>query len=85
MAVDRIPDFKAIPNKSRDAIGEQHKGTIHLNCENMEMLHCAYNDAATNQIASKVFVEYMLKLRSISETFDCCIKLFKSFLWLEIF
>jgi len=54
VAVDRIPDFKAIPNKSRDAIGEQHKGTIHLNCENMDMLHCAYNDAATNQIASKV-------------------------------
>ena len=54
VAVDRIPDFKAIPNKSRDTIGEQHKGTIHLNCENVEMLHEAYVDAAQNQIASRV-------------------------------
>jgi len=54
VAVDRIPNFKALPNKHRDEIGEQHKGTIHLNCENVPMLHEAYVDATQHQIASRV-------------------------------
>lgn len=54
VAVDRIPNFKALPNKSRDEVAEQHKGTIHINCENVQMLHEAYVDAKHHQIASKV-------------------------------
>ena len=56
VAVDRAPNFSALPNKSNNEIGEQHKGTIHLNCEHMQLVHLAYMDAV-NGIPSKLWVK----------------------------
>jgi len=53
VAVDKAPNFLAKPNNAYNEIGEQHKGTIHLNCEDVNLIHQAYVDAV-NGIPSKL-------------------------------
>src|SRR3989338_10400140 len=43
LAVDRLPNFKAIPNQSNEP-GPQHRGTIHLT-HNLQEIEDAYQDA----------------------------------------
>jgi len=57
VAVDTLPNFTAFPNSSRGEVGEQHKGTIHLNCENMDILHNAYVDALNGLPSSTPMIE----------------------------
>ena len=42
VAVNKIPNFLANPNTSPDSIEPHHRCTIHLNCENSEMIEEAY-------------------------------------------
>ena len=53
VAVDKLPNFLALPNKSRNEVGEQHKGTIHLNCEDLQLVHNAYLDAINGSPSKK--------------------------------
>jgi len=45
IAVNKIPNFLADPNTTEQAVMPHHRATIHLNCENSEMLEQAYKDA----------------------------------------
>ena len=42
IAVDAIPDFLADPNTSPGTVMPHHRATIHLNCEESEMIEEAY-------------------------------------------
>ena len=45
VAVNRLPNFLANPNRETEKIMPHHRCTIHLNCENTQILEEAYNDA----------------------------------------
>ena len=45
VAVNKIPNFLANPNTSPDSIEPHHRCTIHLNCENSQMIEDAYQVA----------------------------------------
>lgn len=53
VAVDRIPNFLAIPNKHENEVGDHHKGTIHLNCEHVKIITDAYLAAAQGSFSSR--------------------------------
>ena len=42
VAVNKIPNFLANPNTSPGSVEPHHRCTIHLNCENSEMIEEAY-------------------------------------------
>ena len=46
VAVDKLPNFVADPNKENGAIMPHHRCTIHMNCENSDLLEKAYTEAA---------------------------------------
>ncbi|XP_072177377.1 pyridine nucleotide-disulfide oxidoreductase domain-containing protein 2-like [Diadema setosum] len=57
VAVDRLPNFAALPNKSDDTPGPNHTGTIHLNCEKTSLLNDAYDDAVKGELPTKPMIE----------------------------
>ena len=42
VAVNKIPNFLSNPNTSPDTVMPHHRCTIHLNCENSQMIEDAY-------------------------------------------
>jgi phytoene dehydrogenase-like protein len=56
VAVSRLPNFLADP-VSDNQPGPQHRGTIHLNCENSQLIHDAYLDAMMGNWSKKAVIE----------------------------
>ncbi|KAJ3193412.1 Pyridine nucleotide-disulfide oxidoreductase domain-containing protein 2 [Irineochytrium annulatum] len=54
VAVDRLPDFKAIPNVDPRSPMPHHQATIHLGCESLEALSLAHLEALVHGTPSKV-------------------------------
>lgn len=52
VAVSKIPNFLADPTINNQP-GPQHRGTIHLNCEDSELIHEAYMDAMQGHWSKK--------------------------------
>lgn len=42
VAVDKLPSFTAAPNDTSNKPLPHHECTIHLNCENADLIHQAY-------------------------------------------
>ncbi len=53
LAVNRLPNFKADPTVDERTPMPHHRCTIHINCENMEILEEAYQDAKIRRHGSK--------------------------------
>lgn len=49
VAVDRLPNFLAAPNTPRGQPLPHHQCSIHLNCEDIALLHQAFDDAVDGQ------------------------------------
>ena len=60
VALDKIPNFLADPNESRESVMPHHQATIHLNCEESEMIEEAYNDAKRGRWSSLPMIEMTL-------------------------
>ena len=54
VALDKIPNFLADPNTSSDGVMPHHQATIHLNCEDSDMIEQAYNDAKSGIYSRQV-------------------------------
>ena len=54
VALDKIPNFLADPNTSSDGVMPHHQATIHLNCEDSDMIERAYNDAKSGIYSRQV-------------------------------
>ena len=54
VALDKIPNFLADPNSSSDGVMPHHQATIHLNCEDSDMIERAYNDAKSGIYSRQV-------------------------------
>lgn len=52
VAVKGLPNFVADPNKGSDPM-PHHQTTIHLNCENMSIIHEGYEDAVKGEISRR--------------------------------
>ncbi|XP_030841597.1 pyridine nucleotide-disulfide oxidoreductase domain-containing protein 2 [Strongylocentrotus purpuratus] len=57
VAVNRLPNFTAMPNKSDNTPGPNHFGTIHLNCERTDLLNKAYDSAMLGEIPELPMIE----------------------------
>ncbi|XP_048865099.1 pyridine nucleotide-disulfide oxidoreductase domain-containing protein 2 [Brienomyrus brachyistius] len=57
VAVDRLPDFLAAPNRGHDLPGPHHQCSIHLNCENMDILEEAYQEAREGRPSTRPILE----------------------------
>ena len=53
VAIDRLPNFTAIPNQGEGIVGPQHTCTIHLNCETTSLINDAYDDAMQGRLPAK--------------------------------
>ena len=64
VAVDKLPNFLANPNIKENEPMPHHRCTIHMNCENTEILMDAYNDAMyKGTYSSKPMIEMTLPSR----------------------
>lgn len=57
VAIDRLPNFTAIPNTGEGIVGPQHTCTIHLNCETTSLINDAYDDAMQGRFSEKPMIE----------------------------
>ncbi|XP_053160379.1 pyridine nucleotide-disulfide oxidoreductase domain-containing protein 2 [Hemicordylus capensis] len=57
VAVDRLPNFLAAPNTSDGQPGPHHQCSIHLNCEDLNILHQAFEDASHGRSSSRPMIE----------------------------
>lgn len=58
LAVSKVPNFLADPNVE-NKIMPHHQATIHFNCENMDLIDSAFNDAKLfKRASSKPMIEY---------------------------
>ncbi|XP_051055824.1 pyridine nucleotide-disulfide oxidoreductase domain-containing protein 2 isoform X2 [Phodopus roborovskii] len=57
VAVDRLPNFRAAPNVSRDQPQPHHQCSIHLNCEDTLVLHQAFEDAKGGLPSQRPMIE----------------------------
>jgi len=55
VALDKLPNFKALPNSSDDA-GPQHRGTIHL-CKDLQHIEEAYRDSLLGKSSERPIIE----------------------------
>ncbi|XP_070540182.1 pyridine nucleotide-disulfide oxidoreductase domain-containing protein 2-like [Ptychodera flava] len=60
VAVDKLPNFTAIPNKADGTPSPHHGCTIHLNCESMDFLDQAYTEANAGLIPTKPMIEMVI-------------------------
>ncbi|XP_006822710.1 pyridine nucleotide-disulfide oxidoreductase domain-containing protein 2-like [Saccoglossus kowalevskii] len=60
VAVDRLPNFTAIPNNSDGSPSPHHSCTIHLNCESMQYIDEAYNEALQGEIPTRPMIEMVI-------------------------
>ncbi|KAE8280631.1 Pyridine nucleotide-disulfide oxidoreductase domain-containing protein 2 [Larimichthys crocea] len=56
VAVDKLPNFLASPTPD-DKPGPHHQCSIHLNCENMEILETAYSEALNGRPSTRPMLE----------------------------
>uniref|UniRef100_A0A672IIK3 Pyridine nucleotide-disulfide oxidoreductase domain-containing protein 2 n=1 Tax=Salarias fasciatus TaxID=181472 RepID=A0A672IIK3_SALFA len=56
VAVDKLPNFLASPTPD-DKPGPHHQCSIHLNCENVEVLETAYKEAMNGRISTRPMLE----------------------------
>ena len=59
VALDKIPNFLADPNTSSDGVMPHHQATIHLNCEDSDMIEQAYNDAKSGIYSRQVTINIL--------------------------
>ncbi|XP_028586421.2 pyridine nucleotide-disulfide oxidoreductase domain-containing protein 2 isoform X5 [Podarcis muralis] len=57
VAVDRLPDFRAAPNARDGCPLPHHQCSIHLNCEDIQLLHQAFEDACQGRPSSRPMIE----------------------------
>ncbi|XP_069835026.1 pyridine nucleotide-disulfide oxidoreductase domain-containing protein 2 [Dendropsophus ebraccatus] len=57
VAVDRLPNFLSMPNTPDGKPMPHHRGSIHLNSENMQMLNTAYEDARNGRPSERPMIE----------------------------
>ncbi|XP_066476714.1 pyridine nucleotide-disulfide oxidoreductase domain-containing protein 2 isoform X1 [Tiliqua scincoides] len=57
VAVDRLPNFLAAPNTSDGHPLPHHQCSIHLNCEDMHLLHQAFEDACHGRPSGRPMIE----------------------------
>lgn len=56
VAVDKLPNFLAMPTPD-DKPGPHHQCSIHLNCENVNILEAAYKDAMNGRPSARPMLE----------------------------
>ncbi|XP_071827699.1 pyridine nucleotide-disulfide oxidoreductase domain-containing protein 2-like isoform X1 [Apostichopus japonicus] len=57
VAVNKLPNFTALPNVSENVPGPHHSCTIHLNCESMNMINEAYSSAMAGELPKRPMIE----------------------------
>ncbi|XP_051778905.1 pyridine nucleotide-disulfide oxidoreductase domain-containing protein 2 isoform X2 [Erpetoichthys calabaricus] len=57
VAVDKLPNFRAVPNCPKEKPGPHHQCSIHLNCENIDVLERAYQDVTKNLPSGSPVIE----------------------------
>ncbi|XP_062852233.1 pyridine nucleotide-disulfide oxidoreductase domain-containing protein 2 [Trichomycterus rosablanca] len=57
VAVDKLPNFLALPNTADGKPGPHHQCSIHLNCESVEILEAAYKEGQQGQPSSRPMIE----------------------------
>ncbi|XP_029465970.1 pyridine nucleotide-disulfide oxidoreductase domain-containing protein 2 isoform X2 [Rhinatrema bivittatum] len=57
VAVDRLPNFLAVPNTTDNKPLPHHQCSIHLNCEDMQLLHKAFEDANQGRPSDRPMME----------------------------
>jgi phytoene dehydrogenase-like protein len=57
VAVKQLPNFLAIPNSATNQPMPHHRGSLHLNCHSMDMIHRAYLDAAQGTFSQRPLIE----------------------------
>uniref|UniRef100_A0AC35G329 Amine oxidase domain-containing protein n=1 Tax=Panagrolaimus sp. PS1159 TaxID=55785 RepID=A0AC35G329_9BILA len=57
VALKELPNFTALPNSSPNTVMPHHQTTIHINCENMEILDGAYRDFEKGNYSQKPAIE----------------------------
>ena len=67
VALDKIPNFLADPNSSSDGVMPHHQATIHLNCEDSDMIERAYNDAKSGIYSRQVTTNFSNRLKKLNE------------------
>ncbi|KAL5021047.1 hypothetical protein ScPMuIL_000202 [Solemya velum] len=60
VALDKIPNFVADPNVTDNTPMPHHRCTIHINCENSELIHKAYMDAQAGHYSRKPVIEMVI-------------------------
>ncbi|KAJ8250726.1 hypothetical protein COCON_G00226480 [Conger conger] len=57
VAVDRLPNFLAMPNAADGTPGPHHQCSIHLNCESVEVLEAAYREGKQGRPSARPMLE----------------------------
>ncbi|KAK9400967.1 pyridine nucleotide-disulfide oxidoreductase domain-containing protein 2 [Crotalus adamanteus] len=57
VAVDRLPNFLAVSNTTSNSPLPHHQCSIHLNCENTNALHQAFEDACNGRPSRRPMIE----------------------------
>lgn len=60
VAVNRLPNFLANPNIKDNEVMPHHRATIHVNCENTEILHQAYLEGTMGTWSKRPMVEMVI-------------------------
>ncbi|KAH9518498.1 Pyridine nucleotide-disulfide oxidoreductase domain-containing protein 2, partial [Bulinus truncatus] len=60
VAVSEIPNFKADPNVRKNEVMPHHRGTIHINSEDSQLIHQAYLDAQMGKISERPMMEMVI-------------------------
>ena len=60
VALNKLPNFLADPNKEDNTVMPHHRCTIHLNCERTHMIEDAYQDAKQGQFSRTPMIEMTL-------------------------
>ncbi|XP_065409680.1 pyridine nucleotide-disulfide oxidoreductase domain-containing protein 2 isoform X3 [Chrysemys picta bellii] len=57
VAVDRLPSFLAVPNAGAGRPLPHHQCSIHLNCEDTDLLHRAFQEASSGEPSTRPMIE----------------------------
>merc|ERR1719219_994134 len=68
IALDRPPNFLAKPNSSTYSLQPHHQCTIHLNCEDLDIVHQGYLDAENHGKPSEFPMIEMCMASSLDKT-----------------
>ena len=68
LAVSRLPNFLADPNVKENKSMPHHQCTIHINCENMNLIHEGFQDAKIKNVPSRTPMIEMVIPSSLDRT-----------------